>query len=113
MVEGKNQIAPGMWFQHVDDAMQKLSKYDTRFVTGKMLVEINEKGVVVEDTKTKNRSEIPCDNVVISLGVRSDNKLYKDAKDKFERIYVIGDADKTGRIASATKEAFETALKIK
>lgn len=31
----------------------------------------------------------------------------------FERIYVIGDADKTGRIASATKEAFETALKIK
>lgn len=113
VVEGKNQIAPGMWFQHVDDAMQKLSKYDTRFVTGKMLVEINEKGVVVEDTKTKNRSEIPCDNVVISLGVRSDNKLYKDAKDMFERIYVIGDADKTGRIASATKEAFETALKIK
>lgn len=78
-----------------------------------MLVEINEKGVVVEDTKTKNRSEIPCDNVVISLGVRSDNKLYKDAKDMFERIYVIGDADKTGRIASATMEAFETALKIK
>lgn len=22
VVEGKNQIAPGMWFQHVDDAMQ-------------------------------------------------------------------------------------------
>ncbi len=113
IIEGKDEIAPGMWFQHVDDAKQKLDKCDTVYYTGKMLTSISDKGVVVEDTATKQKSEIAADFVVISLGVRSVNTVYEEIKDKFERCYLIGDAKKTGRIASATKNAFETALEIK
>lgn len=113
IIEGKNTIAPGMWFQHVDDARQKLDAKGTAYITSKMLTAVTDKGVVVEDTATKQKSEINGDYVVISLGVRPVNSVYEEIKGKFDKVYLVGDALKTGRIAGATKNAFETALTIK
>ena len=47
------------------------------------------------------------DYVVLSLGVRPDNALYEKIKDKYPRVFVIGDAEKTGRIADATAAGYK------
>ena len=61
---------------------------------------------VVENEKGR-KQELDCDCVVLSLGVKSDKTLYEELKDEAGNIYLIGDGEKAGRIADATRSAFE------
>ena len=57
---------------------------------------------------------LDCDAVVLSLGVRSVNGLFKDLEGKYEgRVFTIGDATKSGRIADATASAYQVASTLK
>lgn len=112
LVEMADTVAPGTWMQHIDDATSKLAKHDTKFMTGKKLVEIKQDAVVIEDTKTAQKESVTCSKVVFAVGSRSNNALYDDCKDKFDRIYNIGDSSKVGRIADATRQGFDIALEI-
>lgn len=112
VVEMADSIAPGAWFQHTDDALPKLKKFGTRFFTSSKLVEIKKDRIVIENTKTNKKSEIPCDLVVLSLGVKSDNSLYNDIKNSFKNVYNIGDSEKIGRIHSATESAYQVVKSI-
>lgn len=113
IIEMADTVAPGGWFQHIDDAMQKLSKYSTEILTSHKLVKITDKGIIVEDVKTNISKEIEVDNVVLAIGVRPDNKIFDEIKNNFPRSYLIGDAKKVGRIADATRAGYNTALEIK
>ncbi len=55
---------------------------------------------------------VDADYVVLSLGVRPENKLYDDINGKLKNVYLIGDAEKTGRIADATSQAYELCKNI-
>ena len=52
-----------------------------------------------------------CDDVVIALGLKSENKLAKEllAADPMNT-YVIGDADKVNNIRYATRTAYDAVL---
>lgn len=113
VIEMANTVAPGTWFQHVDDAMQKLNACGTHFLTGKKLVKITESGVIIESVGSRQTSEIAVDYVVLALGVRPVNALYGQIKEKFERVRLIGDAESIGRIADATRNAFKAATALK
>ncbi len=112
LVEMADTVAPGTWHQHVDDATRRLGEHDTKFHTSTKLVEIGEKGIIVESVKDGNRQELPCDAVVFAVGSRSNSSLYADCKDKFSKIFNIGDSVKVGRIADATKAAFNIAIEL-
>lgn len=111
VVEMADEIAPGVWHQHINDIMPRLSEKNVGFLTSKKLVEIKDKTIVVED-KNGNRQEIEADNVVLSLGAKSDNSLYHKLKSTGKNAFIIGDAEKVGRIADATRSAFECVKKI-
>ncbi len=113
IVEMADEIAPGAWFQHLDDALPKLKKYNTRFYSSSKLTEIKSDGIVIENTKTKKSEHLPCDLVVLSLGVRSDNALYEEIRNLFEHVYNIGDSSKVGRIYNATESAYQVVKSIK
>ena len=55
---------------------------------------------------------IDCDVVILSLGSRPVNNLMKELEGKFERLFCIGDATKIGRIADATKSAYDLAKEL-
>ena len=113
-VEMADTVAPGTWFQHLDDAMPKLEKAGAKFLLGTKLVSIDEKGVVTETVKGKKQGRIDCDAVVLSLGARPVNALAKELEGKIKQPYVVGDAQKVGRIANATAAAYDIAMnKIK
>lgn len=117
IVEMAPTIAPGTWFQHVDDAMTRLEGHAS-FLTSKKLISIDESGVnlrsvVHKGKKIKEKGDIEhvdADAVVLSLGAKSENSLAKALEGKFERLFVIGDADHVGRISEATAAAYETAV---
>ena len=113
IVEMADEIAPGAWFQHLDDALPKLKRYNTRFYTSSKLTEIKSDGIIIENIKTKKAEHLSCDLVVLSLGVRPDNALYEEIKNLFKHVYNIGDSSKVGRIYNATESAYQVVKSIK
>jgi thioredoxin reductase len=111
IIEMAEEVAPGTWFQHTDDVLPKLK--DAEIVTGHKLIKITDTGIVVENTQTGEQKQIPEDNVVLSLGVRPEKSLYDAVSGVFDKVYLIGDAAKVGRIANATQDALQAALSIK
>ncbi len=112
IVEMADKIAPGAWFQHLDDALPKLKDAGTKFYTSTKLSEIDDKGISVVNLKTNKSFKIDCDLVVLSMGVRSDNVLYEEIKSSFNNVYNIGDSSKIGRIYNATESAYQVAMSI-
>lgn len=113
IVEMANSIAPGAWFQQVDDIMPKLKAAGTVFLTGQKLISVEDDHIVVQNTATGINTDIIIDNVVLSMGVRPDCSLYDSIKNNTDyKVYNIGDSLKSGRIADATESAYKLVSSI-
>lgn len=112
VVEMSDELAPGTWMQHKDDILPKLEQYNTKFYVGEKLVEILDGSIKIQNVKTNITQEIATDFVVLSLGVKSYTSIYDDVKAKHDKVFLVGDANKTGRIADATRDAFELVCKL-
>lgn len=112
IVEMADNVAPGVWCQHLDDILPKLKEEKAEILTGHKLIKITDEYIEIEEVKTGKMYRIDVDLVVLSIGVRPVNQLYNRLKDKRNNVYVVGDALKTGRIANATKTAYDTAVKL-
>lgn len=76
------------------------------------LCEINDEGVVVENAHG-DKLIIPCDNVILSLGVRPRVDIVDDLSQIVDETYVIGDcAHQAGDITTAVREGFFAAMNI-
>ena len=113
VVEMADKIAPGAWFQQLDDALPVLEKAGTEFLTSHKLLSVSSSAIELENLKEKKAVAIKVDLVVLSLGVRSDNSLYNDIKNSDSyKVYNIGDSNKIGRIANATESAYQLVMNI-
>lgn len=113
IVEMADAIAPGAWFQGVDDALPKLKKAGTDFLTSTKLLSVNSNSITAKDLKSNQDIDIPCDMVVLSMGVKPDNTLYEEIKNDYKYVFNIGDSNKTGRIHHATEAAYHAVKSIK
>ena len=113
IVEMADQIAPGAWFQLVDDEMERIRPYGTKILTGTKLCSIEDGGVIVEDKSTGEQSKIKADRVVLAMGVRPQTALADALRDLGVRnVFCVGDAEKSGTIAHACHSAYDTVMKI-
>lgn len=113
VVEMADKIAPGAWFQQLDDALPVLEKAGTEFLTSHKLLSVSSSGIELENLKENKAVAIKVDLVVLSLGVRSDDSLYNDIKNSDSyKVYNIGDSNKIGRIANATESAYQLVMNI-
>lgn len=113
VVEMADKIAPGAWFQQLDDALPVLEKAGTEFLTSHKLLSVSSSGIELENLKENKAVAIKVDLVVLSLGVKSDNSLYNDIKNSDSyKVYNIGDSKKIGRIANATESAYQLVMNI-
>jgi 2,4-dienoyl-CoA reductase-like NADH-dependent reductase (Old Yellow Enzyme family)/thioredoxin reductase len=79
-------------------------KNGLRIMTGTKIREFTERGVGVID-KQFREYEIEADTIVLALGYASNNKLYKELKDKYPEIYLVGDAGRVRKIVDAIYQA--------
>lgn len=120
VVEMADAVAPTTWFQHRDDCIPKLEEAGTRFLLNHKLLSIDSEGIEVVETagaKQKFRAvgtprKLPFDMIVLSLGARSERSLAEALEGQYERLYVIGDAAKVGRIADATAAGYRVATEL-
>lgn len=108
VMEMAEEIAPGTWFQHVTDEMDRIRKHHTRFMTGTRLIRVYKDKAIWEDVRTCQRGELHADYVVLSLGVRPENALAGELRHMgVANVYTVGDANRSGNIAAATHNAYE------
>ncbi len=112
VVEMADRISPQTYVQHLDDLMPRLKKQGVAFLTAHKLLEIDANGVKLQNLASGEETSLPVDHVVLSIGVRPENKLYKELEGRLNNLYLIGDANAPGRIGSATRAAFETAISL-
>ena len=113
VIEMADEIAPGAWFQLVDDEMERLRKTNTIFATGTKLLAVGKDAVLVQDVETGTERKLPADYLVLALGVRPAGKLKEQLEAlKVERIFTVGDAEKSGTIADACHSAYDTVMTI-
>ena len=114
IIEMADELAPGTWFQLVDDEMERLAGTDTSIELGTRLLAVDAEGVTVEDVKTGERRRIEADYLVLSLGVRPAGTLARELDQlSVRRIYRVGDAVTSGTIADACHSAYDTVMAIR
>lgn len=113
IIEMAEQIAPGTYHQHLDRAIPLLRGKGVAILTGQKLSGIDDSGVTFTDVKTGTSETRAVDDVVIAIGVEQVRALYEELEGKQENLFVVGDAARKGRIASATRAAFDQARALK
>ena len=87
-------------------------KAGVKVMTGLLAKEITGDGVTAEDGKG-NSLFLPCDTVVLSMGVRPQDGLAKVFEGCAGTVYNVGDcAVKAGNITSAVRDGFYAAMNI-
>lgn len=71
--------------------------------------EITDYGVIIEK-KDGEKTEITCDNVLISIGDKPDNELCESIRSQVPEFYNIGDSDKPDSFAASSSAGYYTAL---
>ncbi len=76
------------------------------------LVSVNESGLIGRE-KNGALTEIPCDTVALSLGVRPRKAVCEELEGVCEEMYFVGDcATRQGNITSAVREGFYAAMNV-
>jgi NADPH-dependent 2,4-dienoyl-CoA reductase/sulfur reductase-like enzyme len=71
-----------------------------------------EEGSVQVTTAEGKKETIPADTVVIAVGYKANDQLYKDLEGKVSEIYCIGNSSEPRRILEATSEGYRTGLAL-
>ena len=109
MIEMLSEIGPGVFPPIRKYIVADIMSHNPDSYTSHRLLEIKDKAVVIESLSDGNVSEIACDSVVLSLGVAPVRGFADEFEKEFDRVVVIGDANKGGRINNATRDAFTKA----
>lgn len=112
VVEMADAVAPGTWMQHVNDIMPRLKEAGVRIMTGEKLSEVYADHVVTESVHGKERTVITSDALVLALGSRPKNSLYKELEKRNVNSFNIGDSNKVGRIRAATEAAYNAVMTL-
>lgn len=110
IVEMLKEIGPDIYFQNRYDVLERLREHHPTYLTRHRLVEIADGSITLENLKTKSLSRHPVDDVVLAVGVESENSLAGELRKRFSNVTVIGDARAPGRIHNAVHDAFELGL---
>ncbi len=81
-----------------------------KIITGAKLERFSSDGAIIsKDGKEENLGKF--DLIVTSIGTKSNKSLYDDIKDKFDKVEIIGDANKVADIYDATHQAYDLVAK--
>lgn len=84
---------------------KRLAELGVEIKTMTRLFEICDDKVVVRNSATAFRGEIPCDAVVFANGVRSERTVAEACYANFDKVICVGDVNNTGLIGDALRDA--------
>ena len=110
--EMADEIGPGIFFQNLIDVMGRVASHNTKLYPKHKLVRIDGTTAIVETTDTIEQKSFTFDAVVVSLGTKSNCELKDELKASFDKVELLGDAAKAGRIEQAIRNGYEAAFNL-
>lgn len=111
IVEMEDQVAKDVNEMVKITLMRRLKQYNTKFITNATIKKFLDDGVVYENNG-ETFELTGFDTIILALGVDAYNPLEEKIKNKVEKVYVIGDAKKAGKVFAATSEAAELGITV-
>ena len=111
IIEILKRMANDMFFMARRRLMDGLRSRKVTMLTSATCEEINE-GSVRVTTADGKRETIPADTIIIAVGYKANDGLYKALEGKVPEIYCIGDSAKPRRILEANSEGYRTGLAL-
>ena len=111
LYEMADDIGPGLFFQNLIDVMGRLAPGGCKFFAKHQLVSVDEHEAKFNNLETGKEVTASYDNIVISLGTRS-NAIAEDIAKEYPDMITIGDAEKAGRIRHAIEGGYKAALSL-
>lgn len=110
IVTERDGVVPGMGYTSRNYTIKRFYNANIRVCTGAKVKEINENGVLIE--KAGIEFLLDADNVIVSVGERSEKGLAKALEGKVKELYQVGDGAKVGNAMKSIESAFNVAVKI-
>lgn len=110
--EMADEIGPGLYFQNLLDVLARLQAGDVQLLIGHRLMEIREHTAVFQQVETSEIKEYDFDGIVMSLGNISSSQGVKELTQQFQRVSLLGDAVRPGRIRNALENAYNEAYSL-
>jgi len=111
IIEILKRMASDMLFMTRRRLMDGLRSKKVTLLTSATCEEIREGSVRVTTAEGK-RETIPADTVIIAVGYKANDRLYKALEGKVSEIYCIGNSAEPRRILEATSEGYRTGLAL-
>jgi len=111
IIEILKRMANDMFFMSRRRLMDGLRSKKVNLLTSTTCEEIKE-GTVQVTTAEGKKETIPADTIIIAVGYKADDHLYKAMEGKVPEIYCIGDSSVPRRILEATSEGYRTGLAL-
>ena len=110
LYEMADDIGPGLFFQNLIDVMGRLAPGGCKFFAKHQLVSVAEHEAKFKNLENNTEVTASYDNIVISLGTRSNN--LPESLAAIPNMITIGDAQKAGRIRHAIEGGYKAALSL-
>ena len=105
------RMANDMFYMARRRLMDGLRSKKVTLLTGATCEEINE-GSVLVTTADGKRATIPADTIIIAVGYKANDRLYKTLEGKVSEVYCIGNSSEPRRVLEATSEGYQAGLAI-
>ncbi|MHB8063798.1 MAG: oxidoreductase [Ruminiclostridium sp.] len=113
IVEMLDKIGKEVYFQNRDDVMSNLKKWAVNYLPYTKLLAIEEGGIRLQSLTDNKEFFVEVDEVVLSMGMKSDQTLLEELKDKLScDVIALGDVEEVGRVQNAMYDAFTAAYKL-
>jgi NADPH-dependent 2,4-dienoyl-CoA reductase/sulfur reductase-like enzyme len=109
LFEMADTIGPQIFFQNRIDLLSQLGKLGVKLYPKHKLVKLENGTAFFTKAESGETSEYSFDAVAISVGAEPNQELTEEIQGHFQRVYVLGDAQKVGRIRNALEAGFITA----
>jgi len=111
IIEILKRMASDMFFMARRRLMDGLRSKKVTMLASATCEEIKEGSVQVTTAEGKKET-IPADTVIIAVGYKADDRLYKALEGKVPEIYCIGNSAKPRKILEATSEGYQAGLAL-
>jgi NADPH-dependent 2,4-dienoyl-CoA reductase/sulfur reductase-like enzyme len=90
------------------------AKREIPVLYGTALVEVKDSSVVTKNMATGELSELPCDTVLLAIGMKARWALVKALRHcaPESNVHIVGDCRKVGTIADAVNQAFQACIQV-
>ena len=111
IVEMLDSVASDMYSVNRAHLLKLLDEANVHILTDTTVSEVTGKGVTITDRGGK-RNTLDADTMVLSVGLKPDDKLLEALKDKVPEVYSIGDCVEPRRVIDTMREGFRLARLI-